>query len=192
MIDIQPNISEETNGTPIRFCKKCGKPFPATSEYFYLHAKNESQPYLRSSCKNCYNSSRKKNGVERRRDETEQQCPTCQQTRPLTSEYFSSYVNKGGTISWYSKCRICDTARRSSAGKRKKIQQVVKREPVGTPDQCGSCSTTQGNIVGDIESTTHERYGYLCARCYRMLLECQKDVPRIRKVLAYLELTRPG
>lgn len=64
---------------------------------------------------------------------------------------------------------------------------VIKRT-----DQCDSCGTARGNILGDIDDVTHIRYGYLCTQCRRLVLDAHGDITKIRNVLNYLEQTRPG
>jgi hypothetical protein len=62
---------------------------------------------------------------------------------------------------------------------------------LGTPDCCGSCGATTGNILGDINDETRNLYGYLCFRCHKLVTAFHGDPLRMRKVLAYIENTRP-
>lgn len=64
-------------------------------------------------------------------------------------------------------------------------------DPRGTPDCCGSCGATTGNILGDVNDETGQAYGYLCFRCYKLVTAFHGDPLRMRKVLVYIEKTRP-
>lgn len=61
---------------------------------------------------------------------------------------------------------------------------------LGTPDCCGSCGATTGNILGDVNDETREQYGYLCFRCHKLVTAFHGDPQRMRRVLAYIENTR--
>lgn len=69
-------------------------------------------------------------------------------------------------------------------------RRVGRPVNTGTPDRCGSCGTDKGNILGDIDADSHERRGYLCAKCLRLVREFHGDPRRMRKTLAYIERTR--
>jgi hypothetical protein len=58
------------------------------------------------------------------------------------------------------------------------------------PDQCSACGSARGNILGDIDGITHERYGYLCSHCYRLVRDYHKDSAKLRKVAEYIERSR--
>jgi len=70
------------------------------------------------------------------------------------------------------------------------LSEAVEETMVGTPDECGACGTRTGNILGDVDDRTRTQYGYLCARCYKLLNAFHANPERMRKVLLYIEITR--
>ena len=66
----------------------------------------------------------------------------------------------------------------------------IPEPPLDNPDLCGACERTMGNILGDIDATTHERYGYLCAICTALLQKSKVDASRLRKMP--ITLIAPG
>ncbi len=104
----------------------------------------------------------------------------CGRLLPSTSEYFyySNYVTK----SLRGKCKECKDKEKAASRSEKQIGN--------SPDRCGSCGTDKGNILGDINTATHERYGYLCARCYKVVRDFHGDTKRMRNVINYIDRTR--
>ena len=119
----------------------------------------------------------------------QKQCSRCKQHFPATLEFFTPAKDK--RFGLYSMCRECKNESWRACYQRKKAKRVAVIKPVvGTPDQCGSCGVTRGNILGDVDKATAHKYGYLCARCHQLVRDFQGDPERIRKVLDYVEQTR--
>lgn len=117
-------------------------------------------------------------------------CTDCDKEFPLIHSNFEYLQGGGGIGKMYfrNQCRACHRERQKSS-KGKKPIQVIKL-PKGTPEQCGSCGTMTGNILGDVDIASAHKYGYLCSKCYKLVRDFQSDAGRIRKVLEYVESTR--
>lgn len=105
--------------TKTKICKKCGNPYPITSEYFYENT--GSKDGYRNSCKICERLRSKKfqqreDVKERKRINAEnlaktgltyKKCSGCKYSKPLTSDYYSksSYSNDG----FYNRCKVCQS-----------------------------------------------------------------------------------
>jgi hypothetical protein len=122
----------------------------------------------------------------------------CGQVLPLTKDYFYSYIDHG-KYAWRGKCKTCyleaDRKRQRKKHDAKlnghsRVTSLDKLAVIGTWEQCGSCGTTKGNIIGDVNDVTNEKYGYLCMRCYKLVRDFGGDPNRIRKALNYVEKTR--
>jgi hypothetical protein len=128
-------------------------------------------------------------------------CTACKEEFPANRDYFT--VDRKAKDGLYCQCKSCKSKARREAHKRiaeaslnghshtsVSIDKLAVIIPLGTSEKCGSCGTTRGNILGDIDKVTREKYGYLCARCYRLVRDFQEDSERMRKVLDYVEQTR--
>jgi hypothetical protein len=71
-------------------------------------------------------------------------------------------------------------------------QQPPPRESIKPVDthQCSACGTIRGNILGDIDKTTKEKYGLLCMKCYQLVRDFEREPTRLRNVFDYLARTR--
>jgi hypothetical protein len=121
-----------------------------------------------------------------------QRCTECNEYHPL-DRFASESSWRGDKYVTYTRnqCKNC-RLRIDRERKRKKPIQLkpLNKQPRGTPEQCGSCSTTTGNILGDVDIASARKYGYLCAKCYKLVRDFQSDAGRMRKVLEYVESTR--
>lgn len=89
---------------PVKSCSKCGKEYPATTEYFYKNP--HMKMGLASWCKNCYLEKypRKKKPLEPASDGM-RRCTKCLQEFPETSEFFHySQTGKNHLRSWCKGC----------------------------------------------------------------------------------------
>lgn len=121
-------------------------------------------------------------------------CSGCQKIYPATSEYFQLDKNGSGRIGLRSKCKVCRNAAEKQRKKMKSLQNAPKQRTrgqiLGTPDLCGACGVTTGNIIGDVDKATFKTYGYLCMKCHRLVQDFQGEAERMRKALTYIEQTR--
>jgi len=121
-------------------------------------------------------------------------CPEGQQWHPATTEFYGLDASKRDGL--YSLCRVCKKEYYRVYEERRKERHRTAKEPImlkpvlGSPEQCGSCGTTSGNIFGDIDSSTMKKHGYLCMKCYKLVRDFGADPQRLRNVLAYVEKTR--
>lgn len=130
-------------------------------------------------------------------DVPQKHCSGCNTDYPATVEYFPIKQDNGHLrLRWL--CRTCWDAYQKEYQKarppRKEKKPLVLRPSkslVGTPTQCGSCGAENGNILGDVDKSTLETYGYLCMKCRRLVQDSQGDAERMRKAIAYIERTRP-
>ncbi len=128
-------------------------------------------------------------------DIPQKRCSHCLQWFPATPEFFCRRL-EGTKDGLYSQCRTCQNKARTASALRMKAKLNGHSHtraivvPLGTSEQCGCCGNTRGNILGDIDKVTREKYGYLCARCYQLVRDFQGDPEKIRKVLDYVERTR--
>jgi hypothetical protein len=167
-------------------CTACGNIFPATLEYFHIHKQKGGTLRLRSECKTC--RSRKETLRKQRNGHlpTHRFCSICKETKPLTPEYF--HRNKSSTYGFGYWCKECDNRMKQSAPSRQ--PSTLAATSVDASKQCGSCGTTRGNIFGDINTSTFEKYGNLCMKCHQLVRDFGGDPIRMRNVLAYIEKTR--
>lgn len=119
-------------------------------------------------------------------------CPGCEETKPATPEFFHQDRRPDRRFGLRGTCILCEKKRRD-ARKRELSERRGRPRPrriLGTPDQCGACGATTGNILGDVENRT--QYGYLCYRCYKIVNDFHADLARIQNVVVYLKKTRKG
>ncbi len=167
---------------PQKRCPDCGKTFPATTDFFYVDHHRESTLHLRSKCKTCYNKANHQKYKKPGRKE-ELRCKTCGNTYPATIEFFRSVCYKGETFV-RSPCKSCLEKKQGST------EPGVRNLTRAPSDRCGACGATSGNILGDVNTTTMQRYGYLCTKCYRIVHEFGREPNRLHSVLAYMKRTR--
>lgn len=172
-------------------CSRCpeGEQWhPATTEYFQRDGNG-----FHAWCKTCYKAWKN----ARKEVVQEKQCTKCKKWKPADRDHFT--VASKAKDGLYSQCKSCKAEGHQTSGARKKAVSLRHPslnghshsvEPVGTPNQCGSCGTTKGNILGDVDKSTAYRYGYLCAKCRQLVRDFQGDPERIRNVLKYVEQTR--
>jgi hypothetical protein len=122
----------------------------------------------------------------------------CGRSLPHTSEYFYEYHDKRRShlLRRNNKCKQCWNIGRPKRTSKNPKTAMLSDTPVDDLsltdlcDQCGACGTRRGNIRGDVNDTTGEKYGYLCTNCYRLASESKGDLVRMRNVITYLEKTR--
>ncbi len=127
-------------------------------------------------------------------------CNICGEDLPETVDYFYPSSLKGYSRSHHiHECKKCHALRdRERALRRKLLRQggeekhvsQPRRKPKGTPECCGACGKSQGNIVGDGEEATGTLYGYLCLKCYKLVQAFNADVTRLKQVQVYIQYTR--
>src|SRR5258708_1719727 len=172
-----------------KHCTACDKELPATKDFFFFYTdKRDNKKYMRSRCRECTHKIDK----ERRQHSPEghKRCTACKKIYSVTDEFFVHYQRSRD--GFFYQCKECNkTYRNRQKNATKQVNETIIIQPtIGTPDQCGSCGTGRGNILGDVDDITHKRYGYLCAKCYRLVCNFQGDSIRIRNVLDYIERTR--
>ncbi|SRR5258707_15826756 len=124
------------------------------------------------------------------------QCHGCKQWLPADREHFSPGKDKQD--GFQAKCKSCRAEIERERMKAKRMKAKLNGHshtravvvPLGTSETCGSCGRTTGNIVGDIDDITRERYGYLCTKCYKFVHDFGGDLNRVRKAIDYVEKTR--
>lgn len=134
-------------------CTRCGEKYPATPEYF--NRRPESEDGLKYWCRQCTNAYNRayrlkfpvlKARLQRRYarsnriirlaaeqagipfvpKETENRCPRCQETKPLTTEYFRRDLAQANGFHGY--CRPCEIEYRNTRKEKKRV-----RPGAGTP-----------------------------------------------------------
>lgn len=129
----------------------------------------------------------------------QKRCPGCEETKPATPDFFYQDRRPGRQFGLRSVCIECEKKRRDKREKPKPIKIAASgevrrpghpRQSIGTPEQCGACGTTTGNILGDVDG--RKQYGYLCYRCHKLVQDFHADPARMRKVVVYLKKTRKG
>lgn len=143
-------------------------------------------------------------------DATLKHCPICDNDYPATVGYFNRTAHHKDGL--HSYCRTCSNELRAKRERDKKKNAELNRTVstdeiskngvnqqnisaptehiIGSPDECGSCGTKTGNIFGDVDDKTQEKYGYLCNKCYKLAKVAQSDTKRMQNVLTYLEVSR--
>ncbi len=133
-------------------------------------------------------------------------CSKCKEEKPATTEFF----HRKGKEGLQSSCKPCRNTQirihsRNFRERHRNSENIlnghnhtsisidklaVMKPIIGTWEQCGSCGTAQGNIIGDVDETTNEKYGYLCMKCYRLVRDFGGDLKRMHKAIDYVEKTR--
>jgi 5-methylcytosine-specific restriction endonuclease McrA len=98
-----------------KVCKKCGKEFPATKEYFY--SRPELKDGLNGSCKICVKNRPKKQQV----GQGYRKCTQCGKVLCETEENFRFKKHMGGYI-FYATCKECEKVLK------RKYKEVHKEE----------------------------------------------------------------
>jgi 5-methylcytosine-specific restriction endonuclease McrA len=104
----------------IKICKKCGKAFPATTEFFYANVGPKYKEPLRPKCKQCWSKEKRERcfgqyNIENRQD-VYKNCPECGNRYPATTEYF--YKAKGRLFGVSVKCRSCSNKQSVESSKK--------------------------------------------------------------------------
>jgi hypothetical protein len=158
----------------------CNRVLPATREFF---TSSHSKSGLSNECLACIQVRARANRLARlarERGESNQgddtptrNCIKCHRSYPATSEYFDlddpvrTHKSKTGR-----ECIRCKTFS-------KKVKET-----------CTACGTNNGNLRGDINIATGERYGILCAKCHQLVQAAKEDSERVAQVARYLKKTR--
>lgn len=186
----------------LKHCNICGKDLPATTQYFFpSYLKDGSS---RDECKECHERSDKR-GREIRSDLIEtaryigqNNVLGYQKLRDIAHDIGCSVTKIEREIHArgipifkmsYHNSGVILALKDDDAEAYKKSSMKVERQIMGTPDRCGSCGATSGNIIADLDEKTKEARGYLCSKCYRTLSYWKGDPILIRKVADYIEKT---
>lgn len=121
-----------------KFCSKCHKELPATSEYFFNGGKSSNG--LTSECKKCRGAD--EYGVQRLNvvkdgDAGKRFCDGCRKQYPATREYF--FIGPDGELN--GKCKEC-----------RGYQHGIKRQNVGRRDGTWVCSTCKEEYEESLEN----------------------------------------
>lgn len=115
------DIPYSTSETPLKRCKKCGKQYPATREFFRKH--RDFKDGLNSRCKFCvkeqnaeYYQRENKKPTRRTIVDGKIQCPTCKEWKPATVEYFPASKERPDGIRTI--CRPCHDSQKISRARR--------------------------------------------------------------------------
>lgn len=154
---------------PLKKCKECKKLLPATPDYFYWDHPGNERKKLRNYCKSCARRT-KKEGEARQEEAPTKWCRKCHHSYPATEEYF--YRDHPGSLS-YRLSTICKKCHNAS---RRRTREA----------HCDACGSTRCNLRGDIDMQTGHQYGYLCAKCAK-LVAVSTDATRVTQVARYLK-----
>lgn len=122
--------TEVWEAIPTRACTKCGKRYPATTDYF--HAKKASPGGIVTQCKACRNKANRKYKKVVTTSEPQRLCEWCGKTKPPTREYFYLGSIKDGKRTLDIRCITCRLKRQKAirAGKAIRMrgtQRHIKR-----------------------------------------------------------------
>lgn len=194
---------------PLKRCHgPCGRELPHTSEFFHNDTTKKYNGKLTTSCKDCRNEVRR---ATRKRGKEIVMAPMAEYVT-VTDIAQALGINRNN-IKMDIKKGILPATKNFDAHRysvfewriaRADAEEYIKKRQLralptskkrllifkGTPDKCGACGTEKGNILGDINPSTHERYGYLCAKCHQVVRQFHEDTMRLQEVLFYLEYTR--
>jgi|SRR6266567_2569613 len=204
-------MEDVPQSVPLKKCSACKEWKPATPEYFVRSSKSPDGLY--GLCKKC-NVEKVRAQRSRNKDQTVPQYVTVSEIarRIGTSRHKVKHDIRRGMLqaskglnvhsrTGFEYRVILDDAETYIANAMNGHAQIITsieqisrpitaKVVLGTPDLCGSCSTTQGNIVSDdVDGTPGEKYGWLCMNCYRVVHAAKRDQGKLRKVLTYLEQT---
>jgi ferredoxin len=203
-----------TSDVPTKYCRDCKKYLPATTEYFnQSHLAGGSRYNL---CRKCHTTRShlyrkiRRNKLIDIAQEIQQDAISSYQTLHMIAKCLGCPVTAVESDVLKRNLQVFKFMYRSSTALSLRLDDAQsyiaskgeneesntsqdvpnKRISVGTPDQCGSCGTKTGNIIGDVEETGGQKYGYLCMKCYRIVREARRDSTRLRNVLSYVERVR--
>lgn len=154
-------------------CKKCGKTYPATNEYFHWHyaPKNGRPGLLRARCKKCKRTDKDKRGLAKPRHFTDKEkaCSQCGKIYPATTEYWHK---KGKGLK--SACKTCRNKNNKDYRNRTKLSSRT----------CKVCGKTKPltNEYWPYHNISKSQYRYVCRKCSKGRMDAAISALRRRQI----------
>jgi hypothetical protein len=185
----------EVDVSVMKQCRTCSHVLPATLVHF---PSNGYPGKFRLDCRKCY--SRLHGVMEEKDRENKLTASSLATATGLSRKRIAYDISQGVIVAEKVSSATSRGYYLISQEEATKYAERIKDgsnlyKPRGKPtdelsdDTCSCCSSTVGNILGDVNDDTQEVCGYLCAKCFRLVRDFHADLERMRRVVKYLSRT---